>query len=103
MQVRWSKKGKYKLASAVEQCREMFGDRVAERFLRRITEDEICLAAHPHLGKVEPLLAHKKIVYRSLVVHKHYKIVYYIAGSVIRIINFWDTRREPAALVRHIK
>ncbi len=103
MQVKWSAASRHELASAVEQCRRMFGNRVAERFLQHIAEEESRLANYPRLGKLEPLLVHETLNYRSLVVHKHYKIVYFIQGDIIRIADLWDTRREPAALVRHIK
>ncbi len=103
MQVKWSKKSRYKLESAVEQCRKTFGDRVALHFYEQVLYNNNRLATHPCIGKAEPLLAHKSLPYRSLVVHEYYKIIYYITGEVIRVANFWDTRCDPVSLADNIR
>ena len=36
------------------------------------------LASHPHLGAIESLLENRRHAYRSLVVHQHFKLIYYI-------------------------
>jgi hypothetical protein len=49
---------------------------------------------NPLLGKREFLLEDRRDhVYRSLLVHKHFKVVYYIDESYI--VALWDVRREP--------
>ena len=42
-------------------------------------------------------MAGRKAQYRSMVIHKHFKLVYRIdeQRQVIRIAALWDTRREP--------
>jgi len=43
--------------------------------------------------------------YRSLVVHPHFKLVYYINEAKERIVitNFWDVRREPRELEEEVE
>ena len=55
------------------------------------------LESNPHLGAIEPLMAHRAMTYRSIVVNRLSKIVYRIVEDHIEIADFWDTRREPVA------
>jgi len=57
----------------------------------------------PELGKIDPLIAHRKQLYRSIIVRRLNKIVYYIKDDTIRIVAMWDTRREPKAQAREVK
>ncbi len=56
----------------------------------------------PELGKIDPLFAHRKQLYRSIIVRRLNKIVYYIKDDTIRIAAMWDTRREPKAQARKV-
>ena len=49
----------------------------------------------PSLGKIEPLLADRSRLYRSVVLTRQNKIIYYIQDDTVYIVDFWDTRREP--------
>ena len=49
------------------------------------------------------LLEDMPIVYRSLVVHKHYKLIYHIEAETIYVAALFDTRRDPAFFGDHIK
>ena len=79
-----------------------FGTRAAEELHARIVDHLRLLAAQPYIGVVEPSLKSRRYVYRSLVVHKHFKLVYYVDESrqTVFIADLWDTRREPARLAR---
>ena len=82
-----------------------FGKLAAEKTHAHIMKALRLLAANPRLGIAEPLLAGRKRAYRSIVVHKLFKLVYYIneAKQVIYIAALWDTRREPATQADNIK
>ena len=56
---------------------------------------EKLLVNNPQLGAIEPLLADLPVVYRSIVVNRLNKLVYWINEDTIEIVAFWDTRREP--------
>lgn len=55
----------------------------------------LALADMPTLGQLDPLFAHRKQAYRSIIVRRLNKVVYYVKGDTIHIAAFWDTRREP--------
>ena len=80
-----------------------FGKRAAEKTHARIVEALHLLAANPRLSVEEPLLAGRKRQYRSLVVHKLFKLVYYVKDNTLYIAALWDTRREPAVQAGSVK
>ena len=51
----------------------------------------------PTMGKIDPLFAHRKQTYRSFIVRRFSKIVYYVKDNTLHIAAFWDTRREPVS------
>ena len=54
---------------------------------------------------MEPLLSNRPMAYRSVVINKLNKMIYYISNTddVIYIVDFWDTRREPNAQAAQVK
>ncbi len=54
-----------------------------------------CKAIPEWERKKETLLEKEPEGYRNLVVHQNYKLVYYVEGNTIYIVDLWDTRREP--------
>ena len=95
MQVTWNKKALNQLDAVMAYGRQEFGERAVQRLYTRIMSYEPLLAANPRLGIAEPLLAGRKRAYRSIVVHKLFKLVYYVKGDILHIAALWDTRREP--------
>lgn len=81
-----------------------FGKKYRDNFLHKVKDVRQYLAVHPNLGPVEPLLADFSTVYRSVVITKFNKMVYYIENdTTIYIVDFWDVRREPRTLVDQVK
>lgn len=82
----------------------MFGKTYRDSFLQSVKEARLLLAANPSLGFVETLLSDSPRGYRSLVVNKLNKMVYYVGNdTVIYIVDFWDIRREPGALASQVE
>lgn len=54
------------------------------------------------MGKIEPLLAGRPQNFRSLVIHKHYKLIYYIDEDTIYIAALIDTRADPDSLAEKL-
>lgn len=79
--------------------RKEFGRSSRDRFMQDVRQLRKLLADNPHLGHVEPLLAHLPQMYRSIVFGRLNKLVYLIHDDVIEIVDLWDVRRDPAALV----
>ena len=103
MQVTWNKKALTQLDAVVRYGTREFGERTAQRLYAHIMSYEPLLAANPRLGVEEPLLAGRKRQYRSLVVHKLFKLVYYVKDDTLYIAALWDTRREPCAQADDVK
>ena len=95
MRVIWDDDASEKLVNALEYGRYTFGERIMKKFYTRILDYEKLLQSNPGMGKKEPLLEKEPEGYRSLVVHPNYKLVYYVDGDTIYIVDLWDTRREP--------
>ena len=55
----------------------------------------LSLADMPTMGQVDPLFAHRKQIYSSIIVRHLNKIVYFVKDDTVFILAFWDTRREP--------
>lgn len=48
----------------------------------------------PQAGPIEPLLKGYDCEFRSLVVEKHYKLIYTVTDELIEIHAVWDCRQE---------
>lgn len=102
-QVKWTAEAEKALDEAVYQCWQKFGGNVSAHFYDQVKNQDRYFATDPNIEKLEPLLAHKSHAYRSLVVHKLYKIVYYIDADAVYIVDLWDVRRNPDALAERIR
>lgn len=70
-------------------------------FINETSNIEVQLCGNPILGIVEPLLHNKSLEYRSILLSKHNKLIYFVTDR-INIIDIWDTRREPKSLSSNI-
>lgn len=103
MQVRWNKKALTQFNATIEYGRIEFGDLVVQKFYRKVIRFETLLSKNPELGAIEPLIVNRRYIYRYLIIHKHYKLIYYIKSDrELRISAIWDTRREPSGLSKSI-
>ena len=96
---------KREIQETARYVRKEFGKRSKESFLQKVRETRRLLADNPYLGPIEPLLADRAQTYRSVVVGKLNKLVYYVEEDekVIYVVAFWDVRREPQALAGEVK
>lgn len=102
-EVKWSKRANQARIAALTYGAEEFGIQTAQRLNNRIENYTCSLSHNPLLGATEPLLKERHLQYRSLVIHKHYKLVYRIEDNIIYIVDFWDVRREPKQLAHRIR
>lgn len=102
VEVVWRKTAQNQRVRLLEYIRSEFGIHAALHAYSNIKHHEVLLSRHPHLGEIEQLLISKRLEYRSLVIHKYTKLVYYVneKKGILYISALWDTRREPSALVR---
>ena len=102
MRVRWNKQSKEQLRQTARFIRQEFGQKAMDEFMQAVHHTNELLADNPHLGSVEQLLDDFTTQYHSIVVRHLNKIVYYTEDDYIKVIAFWDTRREPDKLQEQI-
>ena len=95
MTIRWHKRAADQLHQVEDYVLRDFGERIRREFMDEVEQAVLSLADMPTRGKLDPLFAHRKEVYRSIIVRRLNKIVYYVKGETLHIAAFWDTRREP--------
>ena len=103
MKVIWdprATRGKQNVASYI---RRKFGDDRKDQFLLEVRETTQMLKQHPELGAIDPLFEDFSIAYRSIVINRLSKMVYFIKDDTVYIAAFWDCRREPKALADEMK
>ncbi len=103
MNVIWHSQAKEALADTARYIEQEFGSRYMVRFLREVYHAEQLICDSPNMGVLEPLLAGRSLLYRSFVINRLNKIVYYVEDDTIYIADFWDTRREPRTQADQIK
>ena len=77
--------------------------RAAAKLIRQVRSQAELLLDNPNLGIIEPLLAEDTSGYRSLIVRRRYKLIYYVDGETIYIDTIYDCRQRPSRLKRIIK
>ena len=95
MRVVWHPEAAKRLRQVVRYIQTEYGSKTCTKFLKEAYRTERLLARNPCFGPIEPFLADAPVQYRSIVVNRLNKIVYWINEDVIEIVDFWDTRREP--------
>ncbi len=103
MKVIWHGQASKALRKTAAYIRKQFGPEVRESFRNEVDHIQTLLTSNPYMGAEEPLLADRSIEYRSFVINKLNKIVYYVEGDLIHIADFWDTRREPKKQAEQVK
>ena len=103
MKVIWHKQAKDALLSTALYIREQFGMKVCLDFRNEVDHIQKLLTKNPYMGAEEPLLANRAIKYRSFVISKLNKIVYYVEQDTIHIAALWNARREPQAQAKQVK
>ena len=103
MQIIWAEEAFRAWQDTIDYIFQEFGVRAAEKFYKKTEECQDNLSISPLIGKKEPLLKNRSRSYRSLVINKHSKLVYYIENETINIVDFWDTRREPTQQAKKLE
>ena len=77
-----------------------FGENSMNKFMDDIYHTASLLATNPFIGPIEPSLVHLPTEIHSIVVARKNKAIYFIESKdVVKIVDFWDCRRNPIALV----
>lgn len=90
----------------LEDARIAYGEKTAQRWENEIVHIYDRLKKHPISYTQEELLRGRKPIYRRcLIMSRRFKIIYYYDESedVVHIVDIWDTRMNPKALIKRIK
>jgi len=99
------------LPKALERLEEIYvffqsvSEDVAACVYNDILDEIGVLESFPQMAVVESFLSDCGKVFRSLVVMKHYKVIYYIEKeeNTVYIATIWDCRQNPEKLKNEIK
>ena len=102
MKIHWYKRAAAQLHQVEQYILRDFGEKVRKEFMDEVELAVLSLAEISTIGQVDPLFAHRKQTYRSIIVRHLNKIVYFIKDDTVFVAAFWDTRREPNNQVRQV-
>ena len=94
---------KEQIRQIAKYIRKEFGKDRRDEFMKEVRQTRRLIEGSPNIGPVEPLLANRAVMYRSYVMNRLNKIVYYIDVDIIYIVAFWDVRRDPVTLAGEVK
>ncbi|MBV6646851.1 MAG: type II toxin-antitoxin system RelE/ParE family toxin [Cyclobacteriaceae bacterium] len=97
VKVIWSKRASSQFERNIKYIKEEQGVSYAETVLNKILSSTALLGRTPKMGRVEPLLEHKKTEYRFIVVWS-YKIIYRVTSDSVTISRVFHTSRNPNKL-----
>jgi len=82
----------------------LFSEKEAIRIYNSILDEIGILKLFPQMSPVEPFLADCGKIFRSLVVMKNYKAIYYIEEeeNTVYVATIWDCRQNPENLGKEI-
>ena len=103
MKVIWTPFAKKEWIRTAKYINMVFGKKTKNEFLQNVHHANRQIGINPNIGKVEPSLYDRVIMYRCFVVSRHNKIVYCITDDHISVVDFWDCRRDPDALAAQVK
>ena len=90
------------LIAITDYYAEAGGMSSVDNLLNTIRQKSIRIAQYPDSGTPEELLRDRKRFYRSLILNKRIKMVYFVEDETIHIAAFWDMRMHPDKLRRRI-
>jgi plasmid stabilization system protein ParE len=102
MQVKFTDKAISHLESIIDSYLEFTGEKSAVKFGHQIDAKIEGLLRFPETGFPEPLLKGRKKLFRSVIINRNYKIVYYVEGDTIWVAAIWNMRMHPDKLKRMI-
>ena len=96
MKAIWSYRATKALHALEAYILKEFGELKRQEYMQQAEKTANKLEKFPNMGRLEPLLAHRKKPYRSVLMTPKTKMIYYIDSDKDRIViaDCWDTRRE---------
>ena len=102
-QIVWTRQAYIERVSILSYGKDVFGEKAMRRLNDEIEKNIFYLQENPQIGSFEALLEENPLGYRSWVIHKNYKLIYFVKDETVFIADIWDTRMEPRKLKQRIK
>lgn len=100
MEIEWSRKAIIELDKIYTSVLTLAqSEDIAYGLYLTIVRGADVLETFPFAGPLEPLLNELPLALHSLVVHHHYKLIYYIDDACVHIVDVWDCRMNPESLI----
>ena len=103
MKVKLTVRFQKQFANVLDYITDNFGFHAAENFTIEAETKVVWVTDNPEIGRLEPLLYDRVYSYRCMIIGKHNKMIYYVKGDTIYIVDLWDMRREPSRLAGRIR
>jgi len=71
-------------------------ERAAAVIHNEILDKAEILSSFPQMAPIDPVM--EGGIYRSLIVHRIYKVIYRIEEQIVFIVDIWDCRQDPKTL-----
>lgn len=104
--IEWTVNFMQQLNYYIENASIEYGKSTAMRWADEVAAIEQRLKIYPTSYTPESLLADKNLLYRRChLMHRRFKLIYYFddAEDMVHLVDIWDTRMDPKALIRRIK
>ena len=103
MNLIWGKIAFLQLKQVAKYIESNFGTKRKNTFLKEVNHITDLLLENPYIGALDEALSHRLKQYRSIVIGKKNKMVYYIdSNNTIHISAFWDCRRNEQRQTSHL-
>lgn len=102
----WRQKAIESRVEILRYGKYVFGEKAAKKLNDRIEECTARLRRFPASGFIDPLLTGRPIQYRSIMLNKRFKLIYFSAFiegvEYVEIVDIWDTLLNPDILKEKI-
>ena len=91
-----------KIRNTARYIHKEFGVVSRIRFVEEVGHTMQLLKNNPGIGAAERYLEGAPVLYRSVIIQRLNKIIYWENGDTVEIVDFWNCRREPVTQAKHL-
>ena len=103
MRIIWSDRAFVRRQAIEDYILFSFGFAAHAEYVEAVEEWKKIVLENPNSGRVEPLLENMRKEYRSYVIAKLTKCIYYVENDFIVVVDWWDTRRGLKTLTQGLQ
>lgn len=102
LNVVWSKFSQDEYLKVLTYVHDEFGLKAAKELQANVNRWVKRIACNPEISAPEEFLKNETHQYRSKIVGKYNKLVYWYDSTTIYISDFWDMRRDPSNMPKRV-